>query len=239
MLFLAAMILAAEPILVVNGQVIGLKVAGTWRTPEKEAHRRYPKLAFYAFGLGTVKATSHAYSIEREGEDGAFDLKIDGPPVGPMLGGVKPKAPRPVRTLPASSVYEAACRRFLATRGIRVAKAHVTRVLKVDLDGNGTDEVLIEATAGEIARQAEKASYSLVLLRALRAGRVVETPLDFYPTSPGGTMLTTVTCGVADLDGDGRMEVVVADTGIDENGAVLWGYRAGRATKLLENGSGV
>lgn len=231
----------AVPVLAVDGQVVGLKVGDRWRPAVQAFARTHPRVAFRAFGLGTAESRTRTYGFET-GDPGEWTFLATGrerPDRAPLLGGLAPRAPRPVTLLPSSAPYEAAARRALLAAGTRVGKARVTRVLRVDLDGDGTDETIVEAGSGGISRWASKGSYSLVLLRALHGGRVVETPLDLYPHRPGGAMLRTRTRGVADLDGDGRMEVLVTDEGVEETGAFLWGYRAGRATLLLENGNGV
>lgn len=237
------MILLAPPvpILAVDGLVLGTRVAGRWKPTEAGFAKRHRATAFHPFGLGTADARPKTYGFETADPDGATLLAAakGDPDPSPLLSGVALKVPRPVHVLPSSPVYEAAARRFLMAHGVAVVRARVTRVLKADLDGDGTDEAIVEAGNGGPDRQAPRGTYSLVLLRALRGGRVVETPLEFYPDKPGGYLLTAVTRGIADLDGDGRMEVLVSDLGVEENGATLWDYRAGRVTKLLENGTGV
>lgn len=241
MLLLAALVLAPPaPILAVDGLVLGTRVAGRWKPAETGFAKRHWAVGFYPFSLGKVAARQKVYGFETTETDGATLLTAakGDPDRSPLVSGAAPKVPRPVHILPVWPIYEATVRRFLTAHGIAVATARVKRVLKMDLDGDGTDEVIVEAGDGGPDRQAPKGAYSLVLLRALRGGRVVETPLAFTPDKPGGTLLDFQTRGVADLDGDGRMEVLVSDLGVEENGATLWGYRAGRAAKLLENGTG-
>ena len=243
MLLLAALVLAPpkETILVVDALVIGSRTSGAWKVAAPGFGKSHRAVGFTSFGIGKVAARPDFYGFDDESPDGPTYLASERPERdrSPMLSGVAPKVPRRVQVLPPSAPYELACRRWLLAHGVKLTRARVTRVLKADLDGDGTDETIVEATNGSIAYQAPKGTYTLVLLRALRGGKVVETPLEFYPKKPGGVMLTAETRGIADLDGDGRMEIVISDSGIDEAGAALWGYRAGRATKLVENGYGV
>ncbi len=53
---------------------------------------------------------------------------------------------RPVIADATQSVYVEAVRDFLKTRGIADPKVRITRILRVDLDGDGEEEVLISAT---------------------------------------------------------------------------------------------
>src|SRR6185436_16305565 len=47
---------------------------------------------------------------------------------------------------PTEQVYVDAVREFLESRRMIEPKVKITRILRVDLDGNGADEVLINAT---------------------------------------------------------------------------------------------
>ena len=80
-------------------------------------------------------------------------------------------------------------REFLEARRMSDPKVKITRILRVDLDGDGEDEALINATNyftkdGEVPMDtAAPGSYSIVLLRRVVAGKV-ETGLvagEFYP----------------------------------------------------------
>ncbi len=53
---------------------------------------------------------------------------------------------KPVIADAAQSVYVEAVRDFLKARGIADLKVRITRILRVDLDGDGEEEVLISAT---------------------------------------------------------------------------------------------
>ena len=221
-----------ERIVAVDNYVVAHTVRDRWRLPGDGFERAHGTTTFRPFGLGEVGGAARTTSFEGSENGGPYLRAEDS---RPLLAGGVPRAPRRVRT---GAGYEAEVRRFLGARGVEVAQARVTRVLRVDLDGDGTDEALVEATSGGIAFSAPKGTYSLVLLRALRGGRVVETALEMLPNRPGGVMHVAQVRAVADLDGDGRMEVLTTISGIDTLGARLWGYRKGRATMLAENGVG-
>ena len=236
MIPLALILALPERIVAVDNCVVAHTVQGRWRTPDRGFGRDRRTATFRPFGLGTAGGAACTTRLETsENWGGPFLVNGD---VRPLLAGGVPRVPRRVRAVTASAAHEAACRRFLAVRGIVVGRARVARVWRADLDGDGTDEVLIEATHGDPAIRAAKGAYSIVLLLARRVGRVVETALEAFPRVPGGVMHTAQVRAVADLDGDGRMEVLTTISGIDTLGARLWGYRAGRASLLAENGVG-
>src|SRR6266699_4946772 len=134
-----------------------------------------------------------------------------------------PRKPRAMDTTQA--VYVDAVRDFLKTKGIEQPKVKIDNILRVDLDGDGEEEVLISATNyfrkdDSVPMRSPAASYSMVLLRRVVAGKV-ETQLivgEFYPKAypkaaqeegrfdaPNAYKVIAT----LDLDGDGKMEIVV------------------------------
>ena len=227
----------AERILAVDGYVVASTVNGRWRAADQGFSKGRSAVVFRPFGVGTAGGARRTAGFEWSEEQHGTFLKAQDD--RPLLAGGMPRATRRVREEAPGAAYEAVTRGFLASHGIEVSKARVTRVVRVDLDGDGTDEVLVEATSGVPSYHAMKGNYSLVLLRALRGGKLTQTALELTPGRPGGTIAVARVRAVADLDGDGRMEVLTTATGQEDFGARLWGYRSGRATMLVENGNGV
>jgi hypothetical protein len=134
---------------------------------------------------------------------------------------------KPVIADATQSVYMEAVRDFLKARGIADPKVRITRILRVDLDGDGEEEVLISATnyftddkSDHSAAPFPEApiesprpgSYSVVILRRVVAGKV-QTQLvagDVYP-KPDESVAPNVyqVVAVLDLNGDGKLEVIV------------------------------
>ena len=130
-----------------------------------------------------------------------------------------PRKPRIADT--TQQVYVDAVRDFLKTKGIEQPKVKIDNILRVDLDGDGEDEVLISATnyfsKESVPMRSLAGSYSMVLLRRVVAGKV-ETQLvegEFHPKAyvrkedsfdaPNAYKVIAT----LDLDGDGKLEVVV------------------------------
>ena len=119
-------------------------------------------------------------------------------------------------------VYVDAVRDFLKTKGIEQPKVKIDSILRVDLDGDGEEEVLISATNyfsqnDRVPMRSPAGSYSMVLLRRVVAGKV-ETQLvegEFYPKAyvrKGDSFDAPNAYKVIatlDLDGDRKMEVVI------------------------------
>jgi hypothetical protein len=130
---------------------------------------------------------------------------------------------KPQVTDPTQKTYVDAVREFLRTKEIDQPKVKIDNIVRVDLDGDGEDEVLISATnyfSKRVPMRSRAGSYSMVLLRRVIAGKV-ETQLiegEFYPKdypkaaqdegrfdAPNAYKVIAT----LDLDGDGKMEIVV------------------------------
>jgi hypothetical protein len=134
---------------------------------------------------------------------------------------------RPVIAAATQSVYVEAVRDFLKARGIADPKVRITRIVRVDLDGDGEEEVLISATNYFTEDKSDHSaapfpeapiesprpgSYSIVILRRVVAGKV-QTQLvagEVYP-KPDESVAPNVyqVTAVLDLNGDGKLEVIV------------------------------
>ena len=167
--------------------------------------------------------------------------------------------PRPVEVLPTGNpVYRETVRAELVRRGLKTPVVSVNSVTRTDLDGDGRLEVMIEAShfrlqaSGNFAPppRAEAGDYSLLLLRWVRNGQVRTTVLyqNVFTRTPtqkqiedgGGQVPSRFgLAGVADLNGDGRMELVVADAYYEGEGAAVleWSPDSG-AKERLNQGCG-
>ena len=107
---------------------------------------------------------------------------------------------------------------FLKARGIADPKVRITRILRIDLEGDGEDEVLINATnyfnqRDEAPTQApQRGSYSIVMLRRVSAGKM-RTQLiagEIYSKEDVSNAPNIYKiAAVLDLNGDGKLEVIV------------------------------
>ena len=104
--------------------------------------------------------------------------------------------------------------RSCGEKGIADPKVRLTQVIRVDLEGDGSEEVLVCAThyAKGLSPKASPGDYSLVFLRRVVKGKVVQQIVagDFFPKAvefgaPGEYRVGAV----LDLNGDGIMEIVL------------------------------
>ena len=167
-----------------NRLLLGGSVNGKWVKPEKAAKSMKGRTAFRVFGLTQEigKVTGGQTEICRA------EVCAD------MLDGVvvvssRRRADRSERAMerPApqaanrranpASLYRCDAR-IPGARGVSDPKVRITRILRVDLDGDGEDEALISATnyftkdGGVPMDTPAPGSYSIVLLRRVVAGKV-------------------------------------------------------------------
>lgn len=164
--------------------------------------------------------------------------------------------PRPVASLPTNSApYREIVRAELVRRGVPSPRVNLLGITRADLDGNGTEEVIVEAAhfAGRPGLYpppvGAPGDYSLMLLRQVVHGKVVTTVLGEHvaPRKPwdsgSGDVMPMATlyrlAGVADLNGDGRMEIVTFGAYYEGYGLDVQEWRPGGWKSRLEGGCGV
>jgi hypothetical protein len=159
-----------------------------------------------------------------------------------------PRKPRIADT--TQKVYVDAVRDFLKAKGIEQPKVKIDNIVRVDLDGDGEDEVLISATNYHkddgVPMRSPAGSYSMVLLRRVVAGKV-ETKLiegEFHPKAyvrqgdsfdaPNAYKVIAV----LDLDGDGKMEIVVGSNYYEGEATTIYHCDPKKAEAVLSVGCG-
>lgn len=133
--------------------------------------------------------------------------------------------PRPVTALSTrNGTYRRVVREELVRRGLSASDGRLLGVTRADLNGDGTDEVILEAAhyAGRPGLfpppVGQPGDYSLLLLRHVQNGEVRTTVLGAHlaprtPYDPGsGAPMPLATlfrlAGLVDLNGDGRLEIL-------------------------------
>lgn len=127
--------------------------------------------------------------------------------------------------------YSDFARPLLAERGLEVANPVIKQVVRFDMDGDGTNEVVAvaEEVTGEGGIYAEEGNYSLVFMRVVVDGEVQTAILGdsiVADLAPGETpfILTHAVAAIADLSGDGKMEVVLDEVYYEGEGWSVWEY---------------
>jgi hypothetical protein len=225
LLLLSATAMAADfhPIVEAHtGYFFGSSAEGKWVKAEKAAKSMKGRTSFRVFGLTQevgkatggkpksveeVCADTLTVSLSSQPEDGVIALSAP--------WNALPRKPRIAD--PTQQVYIDATREFLEARRVSDPKVRITRILRVDLDGDGEDEVLLSATnyftkdGGVPMDTPARGSYSIVLLRRVVAGKV-QTELvagELYPKDESSPPNVYEVPAVLDLNGDGKLEIIV------------------------------
>ena len=211
-----------------SGYLFGATAGGKWIKAEETAKALPNDTAYRVYGLTQAFGEAKGGKPEPSKDDVCSDVptvslspKVEKGVIALAAPwNALPRKPRPSDT--AQQVYSDAVRDFLKTKGIEQPKVKIENILRVDLDGDGEDEVLISATNyfskdDRVPMRSPAGSYSMVLLRRVVAGKV-ETQLvdgEFHPKAyvrkedsfdaPNAYEVIAV----LDLDGDGKMEIVV------------------------------
>jgi len=246
-----------------NGYLFGATADGKWIKAEEAAKALRGETTYRIYGLTQSLGEAKGGKPKPAEEEVCSDLLTVSLSSQPEKGAIALAAPwnalpPKVQILDATQqVYVDAARDFLKTKGIDKPKVKIESILRVDLDGDGEEEeVLISATnyfqKDEGAPMRSPAgSYSMVLLRRVVAGKV-ETQLvegEFHPKAyPGkGTdddasfdaPNAYKVIAVLDLDGDGKMEIVVRSDYYEGGATTIYRCNPKKVEELLSVACGV
>jgi hypothetical protein len=214
-----------------SGYLFGATSNGKWVKAEEAAKALLDETTYQVYGLTQSLGQAKGGKPKPSEEDVCSDVLTVSLSRKPEKGVIALAAPwnalprKPQASDLTQQVYSDAVRDFLKTKGIEQPKVKIDNIIRVDLDGDGQDEVLISATNyfskdDRVPMVSPAGSYSMVLLRRQVAGKV-ETQLvegEFHPKAypkaaqdegrfdaPNAYKVMAT----LDLDGDGKMEIMV------------------------------
>lgn len=139
--------------------------------------------------------------------------------------------------------YRAVVSSYLKGVGINSPQVKIFQLLRVDLDGDGTDEVLISANSKEDPLSSNfmgKGDFSLVLLRRVARGKAQTIPIvseielknHADPIQTGKWFHKETVAAILDLNGDGMMEIITAFQSIRDGGKSVYEVK-GRKPRMV------
>lgn len=148
--------------------------------------------------------------------------------------------PRPVEPLAVDAEpYQTVVAQWLQENGIAEPDVVIVSALRVDLEGDGVDEVIINAAriASDLALPpAAAGDYSLVLLRQVAGDDVRQTAIaaSVYPEAEelGYPWRYTAT-NILDLNGDGVLEIVISGTRYEGRASRIVAIQGGQPREVL------
>lgn len=131
---------------------------------------------------------------------------------------------------------------YLRRVGISRPKVTIFQVLRVDLDGDGTEEVLISAnSADNPSIYMSKGDFSVILLRRVARGRAQTIPIvsevelknHDVPYETGNWHHKETVAGILDINGDGVMEVVTNYQSVYDAGKIVYEVKGIKPKQVL------
>ncbi len=139
-------------------------------------------------------------------------------PLFAVTGKGKPLKRTPRLQPVKEKAYLAFVKERLVAKGLTKAEPRIESIARVDLEGDGTEEVIVSATTGGDYPMSKRAAqtYSMVFVRKIVKGKVVTVPIrEEFHTKDGkfeeGHPNKYALSAVLDLDGDGKMELILSD----------------------------
>lgn len=229
-----------------NRGLLGGVQNGRWLAPAKVAPKMNGETEFVLVGRNGVEEGGVTLGKRAEQEDVCQDytrmeleLQQDhGVAIGSNAKwNPVPRMPKPIDV--NSSTYKTVVTKFLARKGIARPVVKITEAFRVDLEGDGVEEVVIAATnyKNGLSSGAARGDYSFVIVRKavgkvvtdyMLEGEFVLKPITFG--APNEHHISTI----ADLNGDGKMEVVLYGFYYEGDFSGAWEMKNGRPVKIKE-----
>lgn len=169
-------------------------------------------------------------------------------PVAVALSGIgtrnaQPRLPRPQSL--QQPLYAGVAAQLLRDAGLKVKSARLSQLLRVDLDGDGVEEVLISAhSRPEYGHTPETKAgdYDLTALHFVQHGKVKTVPLEVEVAGKSVAFSApnrSEFLACADIDGDGTMEIVLSTGYYEGFGLEVWRFDGQKVSRVLSAGWGV
>lgn len=255
MLALAATFFAAQTgVICIDGLAVGCYRGGAWHSVnDKRASIPGAIGIKTAYQLGmdgaSKKVSSTLKFVTDDGPEGLISWYTEPESEGAVWFGSAPKATKMSPIAADNTVYLKVVGDYLVKKGLKTATPRINDAYRVDLDGNGTEEVVIFATSRPIdemrntlsleGKQEEPKDYAMVLVRYISGKGTKIAELCYTDGRKGSLEGYWTSCCLANLDGKTGIEIAVKSTYYEAGGGLVFGFKNGKVTTLAENVVGV
>ena len=240
--------------IVYSDTLLGGAQNGKWVTAEKTDAQLKDKTEFNLINLNGVKKGGAIWGTKSErgvceNPRISFDEpEGNNPDAPPFALGANAKW-NPVPRIPQAvsltdKTYAKLAADFLKTKGIAKTKIVITQAYRIDLEGDGQNEIII---AGNYYKKGmtegqSVGDYSFILLRKIVKGKSQNILSDgeFFTSKllrsgeydpPNERKITAI----ADLNGYGKMEFVLSVFGYEAHSHTIFEMKSGKPVKVLES----
>ena len=137
----------------------------------------------------------------------------------------------------ANEIYRQVVLEWLSQSGVADPQIGTIQIYRVDLEGDGSDEIFISATRVESQHTTAVGDHSMILMRKVNGNEAVTIPVlvDMYASvKPGDPFPCTYTIGnFIDLNQDGVLEVMVEFERWEGFGAVVYQVNGQNVSEVL------
>jgi len=204
---------------------------GQWLFPQTVIPHLPDGEAYQIFGLDGLTGTAKGKQPVFEQHCKAYQVETDSYPMGGRAVGVTGNwdvTPRFAQEIPDDhATYVEALKNWLVGQNILEPVVEISKILRIDLEGDGTEEVLISAShfVEPTGHSVEFGDYSLVVMRKVAGNSVVTIPIvaDYYYQNVEIQFpLTYSALFVADLNNDGILEILVGVERWEGSGVIVY-----------------
>ncbi|HEX5809670.1 MAG TPA: hypothetical protein VFY25_13470 [Anaerolineales bacterium] len=213
--------------------LLGGMQGGTWLAPDLAASQftYIPAAEYdvYTFAKENFPVQGYAPQFSPASKSYTLQTEADLDRTG-MVGVVKgwPVLQRDVQELsPDNELYRQAVLDWLRAAGLPAPELDALRIFRVDVEGDGTDEIFLSATRLDGSQHSvREGDYSVILMRRVTGNEAVTIPVvgEVYPAAGGETTFPRAYSPVnfIDLNRDGVLELVVDIQRWEADGAIVY-----------------
>lgn len=235
--------------IVCDGFLMGGSKSGKWIEPKElglnirggEVYKLYSLFKYIGEGTGSQVTLSEPGEVE------LIDIKLSTIQKEPYIAisgdwNALPRIPKVQSN--SIDVYKKIVAEVLKSNGLSNVPINIVKSYRIDLDGDGMEEVLLKAEyMPQLEPTCKKGTYSFILLRKIINGKVENILLEkgFYAkdtTFEQGCPFSYDISFFSDLNGDGLMEVILGWKYYEGLGYNVYEIKNNQVKTVLSNGMG-